>query len=115
MALNTTGLTQAVSPTAISVSASTATSAVITVVRDPEHTLGKHFAIKADGSIGKSSNVRLSFGIAVQHHVATPEALAELLTVVGSDPHAAIINAAFAGIEIGEEFIILPRAKSRSS
>lgn len=82
-------------------------NAIITVVRDPEHPLGKHFDAKTDGSIGKSSNVRLSFGIAVQHHVPTHDVLAELLQSVGNDPHAAIINAAFAGVEIGEEFIIL--------
>lgn len=80
---------------------------IITVVRDPEHTLGKRFDTNPDGSISKSSNVRLSFGIAVQHHVPTHDALVELLNSVGSDPHAAIINAGFAGIEIGEEFLIL--------
>lgn len=86
-------------------------SAIITVVRDPEHPLGKHFDAKPDGSIGKSSNVRLSFGIAVQHHVPTHDVLAGLLQSVGSDPHAAIINAAFAGIEIGQEFIILSESE----
>lgn len=108
MALNTTGLNQAVSPTAISAPDTTTTqSAVITVVRDPEHTLGKRFDVRPDGSISKSSNVRLSFGIAVQHHVSTHEVLVSLLEAVGNDPHAAIINAAFPGIDIGEEFVIL--------
>lgn len=46
---------------------------------------------------GKSSNVLLSFGIAVQHHVPTHDVLAGLLESVGNDPHAAIVNAAFAG------------------
>lgn len=80
---------------------------VITVVRDPEHVLGKRFDTNPDGSISKTSNVCLSLGIAVQHHVATHDALAELLKSVGDDPHAAIINASFGDIEIGEEFIIL--------
>lgn len=80
---------------------------VITFVRDPDHFLGKRFDTNPDGSISKSSNVRLSFGIAVQHHVPTHGALVELLNSVGGDPHAAIINASFAGVEIGEEFIIL--------
>lgn len=80
---------------------------IITVVRDPAHPLGKCFNINHDGSIGKSSNVRLSFGIAMQHHVPTHEVLVGLLEVVGNDPHAAIINAAFPGIDIGEEFVIL--------
>lgn len=112
MALNTTGLNQAVSPTANPASdTTTSPSAVITVVRDSEHTLGKRFDVKPDGSIGKSSNVLLSFGIAVQHHVPTHDVLAGLLESVGNDPHAAIINAAFAGIEIGEEFIILSESE----
>jgi len=80
---------------------------VITVVRDPDHFLGKRFDTNPDGSISKSSNVRLSFGIAVQHHVPTHADLFELLKTVGNDPHAAIINAAFPDISIGEEFLIL--------
>ena len=80
---------------------------IITVIRDPEHFLGKRFDTNSDGSISKSSNVRLSFGIAVQHQVPTHAALVELLNSVGNDPHAAIINSAFDGIEIGEAFIIL--------
>lgn len=107
MALNDMGKTQAVSPTAPNTPASTPSSAVITVVRDPEHTLGKRFDIKADGNIEKSSNVCLAFGIAVMHLVPTHDALVELLKTVGEDPHAAIINSGFQGIEIGEEFLIL--------
>lgn len=109
MALKNSGLNQVVGPTTIS--ASTATSAVITVVRDPDHTLGKRFDIKADGSIGKSSNVHLSFGIAVQHHVPTHDDLVKLLKMVGNDPHAAIINAAFHDVAIGEEFLILSESE----
>ena len=33
--------------------------------------------------------------------------LAKLLNEVGNDPHAAVINASFPDIPIGEEFIIL--------
>lgn len=84
---------------------------IITVVRDPENYLGKRFDTNPDGSISKSSNVRLSFGIAVQHHVPTHAALVELLNDVGNDPHAAIINAAFPGIEIDETFIILSESE----
>jgi putative DNA primase/helicase len=80
---------------------------IITVVRDPDHFLGKRFDTNPDGSISKSSNVRLSFGIAVQHHVPTHDALVKLLNSVGDDPHAAIINASFDGIEVGEKFVIL--------
>lgn len=80
---------------------------IITVVRDPAHSLGKKFTINDDGSFSKKSNVLLSFGIAKQYQVLTHEALRSLLESVGNDPHAAIINASFPGIEIGEEFIIL--------
>ena len=82
-------------------------SSVITIVRDPEHVLGKQFTLSTDGSIHKQAAVSLSVGIAVMHHIDTHQALAELLTEVGNDPHAAIINAAFNGIEVGEEFLIL--------
>lgn len=82
-------------------------SAIITVVRDPAHVLGKQFQRAPDGTISKQSAVSLSFGIAVQHEVQTPEALVALLTEVSNDPHAAVINSCFKGIGIGEEFIIL--------
>ena len=80
---------------------------IITVVRDPQHTLGKHFTLSPDGTVSKKSSVNVSFGIAVMHRVETHEELAALLAEVGNDPHAAIINASFDGIEVGEEFIIL--------
>lgn len=85
----------------------TKNNAIITVVRDPAHNLGKRFDLNPDGTISKKSTVCLSFGIAVQHHVPSHDELAALLNVVGSDPSAAIINASFKGIEIGEEFAIL--------
>lgn len=80
---------------------------IITVVRDPEHKLGKRFDLNPAGTISKKSAVNLSFGIAVQHEVTTLEDLVKLLNEVGDDPHAAIINASFNDIPIGEEFIIL--------
>ncbi len=82
-------------------------SAIITVVRDKKQPLGKHFTLNPDGTASKHSAVNLSFGIAVMHRVETHDELAALLTKVGDDPHAAIINASFDGIEIGEEFVIL--------
>lgn len=114
MQINTSGPTQAASPTAPSTSDSTALSAVITVVRDPQHPLGKRFKIKADGSTDKSANVRLSFGIAIQHHVPTHDDLVALLKTVGDDPHAAIINARFPDVAIGEEFLILSAGEIQS-
>lgn len=86
-------------------------SAIITVVRDPEHFLGKNFDVATDGTISKSSRVHVSFGIAVQHHVSTHAELATLLDQIGDDPHAAIINSRFEGIEIGEEFVILSESQ----
>lgn len=83
------------------------THAIITVVRDPEHILGKRFDINPDGTISKKAAVSLSFGIAVQHLVPTHEDLAKLLDEVGNNPHAALINASFIDIPIGEEFVIL--------
>lgn len=84
-----------------------APQSIITVVRDPAHLLGKQFHRAPDGTISKHSAVNLSFGIAVQRSVPDHEALVALLTEVGNDPHAAIINSSFDGVDIGEEFIIL--------
>lgn len=80
---------------------------VITVVRDPEHHLGKTFTLNPDGTVGKESSVSVSLGIAVMHQVDTHDELAALQKKVGDDSHAAIINASFPGISIGEQFIIL--------
>lgn len=82
-------------------------SAIITVVRDPSNYLGKQFSINPAGTIDKKSSVSLSLGVAIQHHVPTHEDLVNLLDQVGDDPHAAIINARFKDIAVGEEFIIL--------
>jgi hypothetical protein len=40
-------------------------NSVITVVRDPNHTLGKTFSLNPDGTISKKAAVSLSLGIAV--------------------------------------------------
>lgn len=82
-------------------------SSIITVVRDPHHTLGKRFTLNADGTISKQSAVNLSFGIAIMHRVDTHADLAALLAKVGDDPHAAIINGSFNGIDVDDEFLIL--------
>lgn len=82
-------------------------NAIITVVRDPGNPLGKQFMFTADGKVTKKASVNVSFGMAVMHRVDTPEEFAALLEQVGQDPHAAIINSSFNGIEIGEKFIIL--------
>lgn len=82
-------------------------NSIITIVRDPSHALGKRFEVNPDGTIKKSSVVSLPLGLAVQHHVATHDALADLLNEVGNEPNAAIINASFPDVPIGEEFVIL--------
>jgi putative DNA primase/helicase len=87
---------------------------VITVVRDPHHNLGKAFTLNPDGTISKQSAVNLSFGVAVMHRVNTHEELAALLHTVSNDPQAAIINASFPGIAIGEEFLILSEREIES-
>lgn len=75
---------------------------LVTVIRDPRHPLGKRFTRE-----GKHSAVSVSFGLAVQRHVPTAEAMANVLREVAEDPHAALINSGFAGIPCGEEFVIL--------
>lgn len=85
--------------------------AVITVVRDPDHILGKQFHENADGTVSKRSAVSIAVGIAVQHPVKTLEELAGLLEAVGEDPHAAIINAGFHDIAMGEDFLLLSGAE----
>ena len=95
-----------IDPKTIRIGPSTKTTmsarSVITVVRDPQHNLGKKFTLNSDETISKKAAVSLSLGIAVTHQVNTCNDLATLLKKVGNDPHAAIINASFPGIEIGE-------------
>ncbi len=79
--------------------------AIITGVRDQNHKLGKDYDVTSDGSISKSSNVRLAIRITVQHHVANHAELAARLNAIGNDPHAIIISASIGAIENGEEFI----------
>jgi putative DNA primase/helicase len=83
------------------------TNSIITVIRDIKNPLGKRFDLNPDGSINKSASVTISQGIATMHHIETHDELAALLTEVGNDPNAAIINASFNGIDVGEEFVIL--------
>ena len=96
--------------TADRVVAGTASCApIITVVRDPQHTLGKCFDINPDGTVSKKSSVNLSFGIAKMHHVETHEDLAVLLQEVGEDSHAVIINALFPGTQSASSAVKGPR------
>jgi putative DNA primase/helicase len=83
------------------------TNSIITVVRDTGKPLGKRFDLNPDGTVSKQSSVSVSCGMAVMHRIEMHVELATLLADVGNDPHAAIINAAFDGIEVGEAFVIL--------
>ncbi len=83
------------------------TSDTITIIRDPNHWLGKRFTLANDGSPRKESNVMVSFGIAEQRHVPDAATMADLLREVADDPNAAIINACFPAIPVGERFVVL--------
>jgi hypothetical protein len=83
------------------------TNPIITVVRDTSNPLGKQFNLNPGGAVSKDASVNLSCGMAVMHRIETHDELASLLINVGNDPHAAIVNTAFDGIEVGEEFVIL--------
>ncbi len=83
---------------------------IITVVRDPHHSLGKEFWLEG-GSVRKKACVSVSLAFAVMHEIPDIQALEKLLREVGEDTHAAIINAKFKGIEVGEEFVILSENK----
>lgn len=83
---------------------------IITVVRDPKHLLGKSFWLEG-GQLRKKSAVSIGLGFAVMHEVPDIQTLENLLRLVGDDSHAAIINARFKGIEVGEEFVILSQKK----
>ena len=76
---------------------------VVTIIRDPKHSLGKRYA--ADGS--KSANVQVSQAFAEQRYVPTPKAMAEVIKEVSNDPNAALMNARFPAIPVGESFVIL--------
>jgi hypothetical protein len=86
---------------------SSATSDVITVVRDPRNPLGKRFVIDADGAVTKTAAVTVTHGAAVMHHVPDAAALAALLREVSDDAHAAIVPDGFRGVAIGERFVML--------
>lgn len=80
--------------------------AIITVVRTKRQPLGKQFKLNPDGTVSKKSVVKMGLCRAVMHHVPTFESFKALLEQVSDDPHAAIINSSFDGIEVGEKFVI---------
>lgn len=84
---------------------------LITVVRDPNHRLGKTYQIDAHGDVIKTANVNLSFSLAETRRIDTLDALAGLLAEVGQDPHAALMNAYYPEIPVGTPFLILSSAQ----
>lgn len=85
---------------------------IITVIRDPNHVLGKQFSFTEEtGKVEKRSTVAVSMGIAVQRYAPDVAALGALLAEVSDDPHAAIINSCFPKIEVGRPFLILSEDK----
>ena len=84
---------------------------LITVVRDPNHRLGKTYQIDAHGEVVKTANVNLSFGLAETRRIDTLDDMASLLEEVGQDPHAALMNAYYPEIPVGTPFLILSSAQ----
>lgn len=82
---------------------------VITVVVDEQQTLGKRFSQMPDGTINKQSKVALARGIACQYHVPDFFSLQEVLRIVSENEHAAIINAGWKDVPIGEHFLLLSK------
>jgi hypothetical protein len=86
---------------------STGDRAVVTIIRDPSRPLGKRFTRRADGAIDRKAEVSIGQAEAVMRHVPTPEAFAEVLREVTSDPQAALILDRVDGIEVGVPFVIM--------
>jgi hypothetical protein len=87
------------------------TSAVITVVVDEHHLVGKQFTLMPDGSIDKQSAVSISYGVACQYYVPDIATLEAVLRIVSESPHAAITNAGWKHAAIGQRFVFLSRKR----
>lgn len=83
---------------------------VITVVWD-QRQIGKRFIEQADGSIKKESTATICHGVACQVYVPDHETLEKVLTLVSQSQHAAIVNAGFNPVSVGESFYFLSRRK----
>jgi len=80
---------------------------IITVVIDEKNLLGKNFKTQPDKSIKKMSAVAVACGIACQYHVLDFATLQKVLRIVSENSHAAIINAGWKHVAIGEQFIFI--------
>jgi hypothetical protein len=83
------------------------TNDIITVVIDPKSPLGKHLSLKPDGTIEKKSAVLISRGVACQFYVPDHVTLVAVLRLVSEHHSAAIINAGWPHVAIGEPFVFL--------
>jgi hypothetical protein len=86
---------------------------VITVIVDLESPLGKTFEVTPDGSVDKRARVWTSWAAAMQFDCSTADDLAGVLRVVGTSPHAAVINACFPAVPPEQEFRIASQPKIR--
>lgn len=90
-------------------------SCVITVVVDEQHPVGKSYIRAENGVIDKKSKVAIVRVIACQFHVPDHETLQIVLHIVSENEHAAIINAGWKNVEIGEHFLLLSKAALESA
>lgn len=89
-----------------------ATNDIITIIRDPNKPLGKRFSLnQTTGVVTKDSAVTVAYGIAVQRHAPDVASLRDVLQEISDDSHAAIINACFPLIPIGEDFLVLSESR----
>ena len=85
------------------------TADIITVVIDPKHRLGKQFSVNAAGGIDKKAAVSISRGIACQFYVPDLDTLEAVFRLVSENPHAAIINAGWRPVPVGQPFVFLSK------
>lgn len=84
-------------------------SDIITIVIDEQHQIGKCFTLKPDNYVEKTSTVAIARGIACQYHVPDFATLEAVLRIASDNTHAAIINAGWTHVAIGERFILLSK------
>lgn len=80
---------------------------IATLVRNPKGTPFKPITTNnPDGTISETSNLIVSFGIAVMYRIETKEQSAEFADKVANEKNGAVLHASFKGIDVGEEFVI---------
>jgi hypothetical protein len=94
-------------PTSVSSPLIAINNDIVTIVIDPKNALGKQF--NQDGT--KSTSVQVSMAFAEQRQVPTTKEMAAVLKEVSENQNAALINASFPGIPVGEMFVILSESQ----